>query len=1073
MSVWFGLSSAAFSRPHQPRKAAPGFCPRPWRLGLLLLAVLLASPASAQTGPPKPQSKHAAKVQARKARVKAILAAPSSPGDTTTVAPPKPLPRAKPGQRAGSAPTPPVRNISLDPRDPVGPPPPGARNTGQATIPGASHKPVPDTLARRLPGGGRFGLPADTSRLVSGTRRAGDSLQVSTRRKGQVESTITYVAKDSMQFDVTKKVARLYNKASVDYGGTDLKAALITVNYGQNTMQAEGRMDTVKHRLEGRPVLKDNGGLYTASSIAYNFKSRKAKVTEAVTTQGEGFVSATTIKRLPDGVINGQDGRYTTCNLEHPHFYIQARKMKVIPGEKVVTGPFNLVIGDVPTPLGFLFGFFPMPNKSRGSGVLIPTFGQAADRGYFLSNGGYYFAPNDYIGVRLTGDIYAGNAQQFGGFGLTGDISYLKRYTYRGSFNLRFANRPNPILPVEANSSTSQPLQRPSATNSFWITWNHTPEARPGGGRFSVNVSAGTPGYNQSNSFDARRYLATQYSSNISYSKQLRHLPIHYDVKMSQSQGTTGVMNFTLPDLNVGVNRQYPYQWLGISPGAGGKLGTLLYEQISLSYDLSASNQFSNIVAPRSLANGLPLLGGTAAESRIAVSGATLGQLLRNSRNGVQHHIGIGLPSFTLLQHFKLTPGVSYDEVWFGQRLNYTYSPVAQAVRVDTIRGFNRINSYAFSLGLNTAFYGTFVRRGVHKIQALRHKVTPSLSYSYSPPFVNRPTVDPTGVSILGGDPTTRIGNDPTTQAGRLRDSYGVPYSDAVLNTYAFNNYSGFLYPVPGGAERNAITFSLQNALEMKVRDSQDTTGLNPFRKVDLFRQLDFNVAYDWTSPHFKLSLPSVTFSTQIAKKLSLNSNAQFDPYQRDSKGTRIDKYLFEADHRHLARLLSAGITANYAFNPASGKKKSVVRRAAAPSNDPSLGAVGGPNYYADYVDFDIPWELNMSYSANYTSNTVPLTQVYINQYGQPALFSAHTLHGDGSVKLTPNLRLTYSLGYDLVHNTVTYPTISFFRDLHCWQINGNWTPFGVLKGYNFTIAAKSSLLQDLKLNRNRQALLQ
>ena len=1073
MSVWSGLSSAAVFRPHQPRlAAAPPLYRICWLLGLLLAAGLLPGAALAQTTP-KPKSQHAQKVQARKARAKAIRAAPTSNADTATTPPPKPLPQAKPGQRAGSAPTPPVRNISLDPRDPVGPPPPGVRNTGQARIAGASHKAVPDTLARPLPGGKHLGLPADTVGRANGAVRPGDSLQVRARRKGQVEGTIKYAAKDSMQFDVTKKVARLYNKASVDYGTTDLKAALIIVNYGQNTMQAEGRLDSVKHRLEGRPVLKDGDGLYTASSIAYNFKSKKAKVTDAVTTQGEGFVSASTIKRLPDGVINGQDGRYTTCNLEHPHFYIQARKMKVIPGEQVVTGPFNLVIGDVPTPLGFLFGFFPTPNKSRGSGVLIPTFGQAADRGYYLANGGYYFAPNDYIGVRLTGDIYAGNAQQFGGFGLTADISYLKRYTYQGNFNLRFANRPNPILPVPPESSTSQQLQRPSATNSFWLTWNHTPVPKPGGGRFSVGITAGTNGYNQSNSFDARRYLATQYTSNISYSKQLRHLPAHYDVKMSQSQGTDGSMRFTLPDVNIGIDRQYPYQWFGIKPGAGGQFGTQFYEQISLSYDLLASNEFSNTVAARSLSNGLPLLGGTTAETRIPVSSATLGQLLRNGRNGMRHNINIGLPSLSVFTHLKLTPGVTYNEVWYGQRLNYTYSPVAQAVRVDTIRSFNRINNYAFSLSANTAFYGTFVRRGVHKIQALRHKVTPSLSYSFSPNFLGRPGVYPSGVSILGGDPNTRVGSDPTTQVGRLRDPYGVPYTDAVLNTYAFNNYNGFLYGTPGGAKSNSLLFNLENALEMKVRDDMDTTGLNPFRKVDVFRTLSFSVSYDWTKPSFKLSFPSVSFSTQLAKKLTLNSNASFDPYQRDSKGTPIDKYLFAADHRYLARLLSANLTANYAFNPASGKKKSVVRRPVAPSNDPSLGAVGGPNYYADYVDFDIPWELNMSYSANYTTNSVPLTQAYLTQYGQPPLFSAHTIHGDGSVKLTPNLRLTYSIGYDLVHNTVTYPTISFFRDLHCWQINGNWTPFGVLKGYNITIAAKSSLLQDLKLNRNRQVLLQ
>ena len=553
MPLRFGLRFEAGYRPAPRRRGAIA---QAGALCFGLLFLLLAGwpgTAAAQTGTPakpKANTTRAAKIAGRKARAKAILKVPARrEGDTTgTGSPRRTRAVTEPGQRPGSAPTPPVRNISPDPRDPVGPPPPGARNTGQSRIPGASHQTVPDTL------GGGTSMALDTTR-----GRAGDSLRVAARPKGQIETTIQYAAKDSIQFDVTQKVARLYNKASVNYGDTDLKAALITVNYGNNTMQAEGKLDTLKNRLMDRPVLKDKGGLYTASSIAYNFKSKKAKVTEAVTTQGEGYVSASTIKRMPNGDINGLLGRYTTCNLEHPHFYIQAKRMKVIPGEKVVTGPFNLVIGDVPTPLGFLFGFFPTPNKSRGSGVLIPTFGQAADRGYYLSNGGYYFAPNDYIGVRLTGDIYAGNAQTFGGWGATADISYLKRYTYTGNFNLRFSNRPlSPILQQDAVTATQVYIKPPDA-NSFWISWNHTPVAKPGGGRFTASVNAGSSSFNKINSLDARRYLSTQFNSSISYSKQIRNSPWNYDLKLAQSQGTDGTMTFTLPDVSVGLARQYPY----------------------------------------------------------------------------------------------------------------------------------------------------------------------------------------------------------------------------------------------------------------------------------------------------------------------------------------------------------------------------------------------------------------------------------------------------------------------------------------------------------------------------------
>ena len=1021
----------------------------------------MAGPAGGQTTP-APKSKHKAKVQARKARVKAILAQPALPDrDTVTTPPKRPVPRAKPGQRAGSAPTPPVRNISVDPRDPVGPPPPGVRNTGQPRVPGASHKAVPDTLARPLPGGGTAGLTADT------TRRA-DSLQVAARPKGQVATTIKYTAKDSMQFDVTQKVARLYSKANVNYGDTDLKAALITVNYGQNTMQAEGRMDSVKNRLMDRPVLKDGGGLYTASNIAYNFKSKKARVTDAVTTQGEGFVSAATIKRLPNGDINGLAGRYTTCNLEHPHFYIQAKKMKVIPGEKVVTGPFNLVIGDVPTPLGFLFGFFPMPNKSRGSGILIPTFGQASDRGYYLTNGGYYFAPNDYIGVRLTGDIYAGNAQKFGGFGATADITYLKRYTYQGNFNLRFSNRPtNPIvLPGDGTANVGQTYIQPPANNSFWISWTHSPVPKPGGGRFAASVNAGTSGFNRANSIDARRVLTPQYSSNISYAKQLRYLPINFDIKMSQNQGEDGSMTFTLPDVSVGVARQYPYQWLGIKPGAGGKLGASTYEQFTISYNLTASNQFGNQVQPRALSSGFPLLGGGAELTRIPFSFNNIGRLLSNGRSGVQHQFGIGVGSYSLGPHVKLNPSVSYGEVWYGQRLKYSYVPAAQAVRIDTIRGFNRIGAYSLGASLNTTIYGTFVRRGTHKIQALRHKMTPSANYSFSPDAYTAGSYYPqttpvyqTGYQVFGDNIYQNV-----SAANRQY------LTNAVLSGYPFNSYEGFLYGVPGGARQSQISFTLQNNVELKVRDDKDTTGTNPFRKVSLIDGLDFNMGYNFAAPERKLSNLSVQFRTQIAKKLNLNSGASFSPYQRNSQGVEIDRYLFQADNRKLLRLASATLGATYAFNPSTGAKKSVVRRAVAPSNDPTLGTVGQPNFYADYIDFEIPWELNLTYAAGYTTNSVPLTPTYLATNERPPILALNTVGLTGSVKLTPNLRLSYNLGYDITHQTITYPNVTFFRDLHCWQINGTWIPFGVTKGYSFTIAAKSSLLQDLKLNRNRYA---
>ena len=949
----------------------------------------------------------------------------------TAPAAPKP---AKAGQRPGSVPTPPVRYISPDPRDPTTLPPPGVANPGQGRVPGANRRPVPDTLA------GPAGAAADTSRLVQRVSGSADSLTVRTRRKGQVETTVKYAAKDSIQFDVTDKVARLYSKAKVDYGTTNLKAALITVNYGLNTMTAEGKLDTINHKLLDRPVFKDGEGLYTAGKIAYNFKTKKGKIIEAVTTQGEGFVSAEVIKKTPDNELYGLHGRYTTCNLEHPHFFIQASKMKVT-RKQVVTGPFNLVIGDVPTPLGFLFGFFPKPNKGRGAGVLIPTFGQAADRGYYLTNGGYYFAPTDYVGIRLTGDIYAGNGQGFGGYGGTADVQYLKRYTYSGNFNFRFTNRPqNPLLATDG-LSTSPIYIRPPAAQTFWLSWSHSPVAKPGGGRFSASVQAGSTSFNRVNSLDARRYLSPTFSSSISYSKQIRNSPVNYRVQLNQSQNVqTGVMDFVLPDVSLGVARQTPYQWFKL-PARG-----RFYEQFAISYDMAAQNKLSNVVPGRSL-GGLPLLGGSTGSTQIPLRFGNLGALFRNAQNGIKHNFGLTLGSYTLLKNLRLTPSVSYGEIWYNKQLSYRYVEAAKAVRIDTASGFFREYNYSGGLSLNTTFYGTVVRKNKNRfVQAIRHKATPSLNYSYSPDFTKTTSV-------------FTDYNDPKL-AGLARD-FGSQY-----NQGSFQRYNGFLYGAPGGARVSSLSFSLQNSVELKVRNKEDTTGTAPTRKVSLIDALDFNISYNFAADSLKLSPLGVSFRRQVGKSLNLSASATFEPYQRDSTGRFRNRFLFDqaGTNRRLARLSRADLGITYSFNPATGTKRSVIPRAVAPANDPTLGTPAPPALYADYVDFTIPWELALTFNAAYSASSPPLTPRSI----RPPVFNLATVGVTGAIKLTENLRLNYNLGYDLVHQTITYPNIVFFRDLHCWQIAGNWIPLGQTRGFNVTISAKSSLLQDLKLNRNR-----
>ncbi len=949
-------------------------------------------------------------------------------------------------RRPGSTPTQPVRNLNYDRNAPQSPPPPGEKNIGQPAVPGVSRKPAPSLTPDST------GLAADTS------RRSRDSLNVVIlRRRSQVDTKVNYVAKDSIQFDITNKIARLYNKATVDYGQMNMKAGLITVNYGTNTVQAVGRRDTVTHRVVEQPLFKDADGTYSAGKISYNFKTKKGKIADVVTQQGEGYVHAEVVKKLPNNDFYGLHGRYTTCNLAHPHFYIEAGKMKVIPGQKVITGPFHMVIADVPLPVGLPFGYFPTPHAGRGSGFIIPTVGQGAQRGYSLTNGGYYWAPNDYIGLRVTGDFYAGNADRIGGYGIATELTYRKRYKYQGSFRFTYANQPvAPILSTTTVANSDYLYS--NAINTFWISWSHTPTPLPGGGVFSASVQAGSSSYNRVNTLNARQLLSATFSSTISYSKTSRRLPINYAIQLAQSQNVqTGVMDFTLPNFNLGVARQYPYQlFTKQSRGAW-------YEQFALSYNLVAQNRISSLVPARTLAADVPLLGGSTTAYSIPVNFANIGKLLNNAQNGMQHQFQITLPSAALLnRHIQIQPSVNYGETWYFQRLQYNYLPRVKAVRIDTISpAFERAYSYSANISASTNFYGTVQFKGNHYVKAIRHKVAPSISYSFSPDLATNTQYQ----AFVGGQ----------SEFASLQSAY----TNRILDPRQFTRYQG-VYGVPSSAQVSQVAFTLQNQIEMKVRNNRDTTGTDPYKKVSLADGIDLSIAYNFGSgkrdargrpvDSLKLSNLNLGYRVQVAKKLNVVVSSAFSFYQRDSTGRLLNRYLFENNKGfRLARLLNANLSLGYQFNPAARpKSKANIPRAVAPSNDPMLGAPLPQQIYADYIDFDIPWEATVQYTASYSTASAPIRPTL---YGFVPILSGNSISASGSVKLTPNFRLSTSLNYDLVNNTFVYPTVNFYRDLHCWQISGLWIPVGPYRGYNFTIAAKSTLLQDLKLNRNKTIL--
>ncbi|WP_139255120.1 putative LPS assembly protein LptD [Hymenobacter psychrophilus] len=942
--------------------------------------------------------------------------------------------------RAQTTPTPTRQQPLPAQQVPQPTPAPGTQVSPSTNVQG-DVRPLPTIVNPPKPDGR---VRADTTGLrVGGTP---DSVGLGVGRKGAVETTVLYKAKDSIRFEVQNKRAILFDKADVTYGDVNLKAALITVDYERNLVTAEGVADSTG-KMQDRPLFTQGAETYQAGRIDYNIKSKRGRITDVVTQQGEGFIHAEKIKRQPNGDINGLHGSYTTCNLEHPHFYINASKMKLIPGQQVITGPFNLVIGDIPTPLGFLFGYFPTPKSNkRASGLIIPTFGQAADRGFFLRNGGYYWAANDHIGVRLTGDIYAGNGDRFGGWRGTAEMQYITRYKYNGLFSFGFNSNPIERTFNSTDANTNPTYTPPSSQNSFFLSWRHTPVPQPGGGRFSasVNLTSSNGAYQRSAVFNQRNYLSAAFQSNITYSKQLRNAPINYSLQLSQTQDTRlGTMTANLPDLTVGLARQYVYDILKIRPRKA-------YEQLAFSYNLTFQNSLTNNVPARLLNSGsIPLLGGSREPYIVPIKLGNLSQLLRNSQTGMKHDFNITLGSYTV-KHINISPGITYNEVWYFKRLEYSYNPLARAVAIDTVVSFNRLPTGSANINLNTSFYGTIIRKGNHKFQALRHKVTPSVGFSYAPGKLP-------GSAAFQNVKLDDL-RDPAT--GQLYSSNPL-YGDGV----PFPQFNNFIYGVPLNRSNRRLSFQLQNSVEMKVRNSDDTTGTTPFNKVSLIRDLTFSGGYDLGRDTFQLEPISFSFNTEVARKLTVFINGSLNPYQQDSLGRLRDKYLWQQSKVRLARLTSASLNLSYQFNPSQGNRKSAVKRDVAPLNDPQLGAVTPLNPYEDYVNFEIPWELNTTFGLTY-QNQGPLPA----RFGRvrPGPYTAASLNLNGSVKLTESLRFGFSSNYDFVNKTPAFTRLDLTKDLHCWQINGTWTPFGPARGYFITIAAKSALLQSLKLSRNR-----
>jgi len=809
-----------------------------------------------------------------------------------------------------------------------------------------------------------------------------------------LDHDIVYNALDSMPSSLENNSIELYNQAVIEYGGMKIEAGYIRIEFDKSEIFASGLADSTG-KVGQKPIFTEAGKTYRADEMRYNFESGKARINKVITQEGEGFLHGEKVKKTDGQAFFVKNASYTTCSHEHPHFSIRTPKAKVIPGEKVVTQFAFLELFDIPTPLMVPFGFFPTTDK-RKSGIIIPSYGSSQFRGYFLQNGGFYWAASDYFDLSLTGDIYTK-----GGYGVQASSAYRKRYKFNGNLNVRY-NLLRYGLP-EFQPFVPQAFDNKS---DFSIRWSHNqdPKANPFY-RFSANVNIATTQFFQITSINPDQVLQNRLNSSVSFSRRWPNKPYSLNVALNHSQNNaTQDITLTLPNVNFAVQRFFPFKKEG---GISGK--KKWYEEIGISYTLNGKNQI---------------------QTRMDKPIFTETVFRDSSRMGVQHNIPISA-NYKVFKYFVFNPSVNFTERWYPNKLAYDYDPDQnRAVVVDTINGFFANRDFNASANLSTKVYGLWRYKGF--LRALRHVATPTIGLSYRPDF-----------------------SDP------FWGYYEEVQNDSLGNTTLVNPFSRGVYGSASAGRSGSINFGVQNTLEAKVRSKDDSTGL---KKIKLLERLSINGSYNMAAEEFKLSQIRLNASSTVFKGLfNINYNATFDPYYFDeSLNQRVNTFSLDRGGP-LARVTSQRFTLGTRLDAkrfASGKAKDEPeedqsRQAA----QPVMGITEGDiDYYRlpGYVDFNVPWSVNFNYNLSYS-----------NPGGrEPVVRQSVDVSGD--INISEGWKLGFRTGYDIEAKDFTFTTFDFYRDLHCWNLSCTWVPFGFQQSYVITIRVKSSILQDLKLQRRR-----
>lgn len=838
---------------------------------------------------------------------------------------------------------------------------------------------------------------------------------INRKKSGALDAPVTFSSEDSMVYDAKSKVARLYGNSNVKYQNMDLSSDRIQMSLDSSLVRATGTADSTG-AISGTPVFTMGQDKYESDTMAFNFKTKKGFIYNVYTEQEDGYLSSQHSKRDSSGVLYLEHGRYTTCDQPHPDFYIALSRAKVRPGKDVVFGPAYLVVADVPLPLAIPYGFFPF-TKSYSSGFIMPSYGDESSRGFYLRDGGYYFAMSDKWDLKLLGEIYTK-----GSWGLSVASNYRKRYRYNGSFFFSYQNTKN----------GDKGMPDYTEQTSFKLQWSHRqdPKSNPFSS-LSASVNFASTSYERNNlnsMYNPQSYTQSLRTSSVNWSTSFSSLGMTISGSANLSQNMIdSTVSLTLPDLNISVSRFYPFKRKHMA----GK--ERWYEKISMSY----TGQFSNSIDTK--------------EDKLFKS-----NLIKDWRNAFQHNIPINA-NFTLFNYININPSFNFTDRMYSNKVMKSWDEQAQTERAYTTYGFYNVYNWSMSIGASTKMYGFWVPSKKifgDKIQAIRHVLTPQVTFSYAPDC-----------------------------GSRYYETYQKTDADGNVSLVEYSPFENGLFNVPSRGKTGSVTFDLSNNIEMKVKSDKDSTG---YKKLSIIDELGFNMGYNMAVKEKPWSDLTVRLRLKWWKNYTFNLNAVFATYayELDDNGRPYVSNHTEYSKGRFGRFQGLSQNISFTLNPEKLKKwfgggddeedateddnntedddtgieSNVDDDMVNGQNGARKKNAGKAETDADgYMKFSMPWSLTFGYGITMRENTSGKFNTKTMRY--PYAFT-QTLNFSGNIRISDGWNISFSSGYDFENHDLSMTTASLSRDLHCFNMSCS-VVLAPYTSYNFSFRCNAATLTD------------